>query len=81
MDRYEEMLSTPAKESIAQTASIYIPPGPRLGDVVIEAKGVTKSFGDKVLMKDFDFTLPAGAIVGVVGPNGAGSYSVHHPSD
>ena len=72
MDRYEEMLSTPAKESVAQTASIYIPPGPRLGDVVIEAKGVTKAFGDKVLMKDFDFTLPAGAIMGVVGPNGAG---------
>lgn len=70
MDRYEEMLLTPAKESIAHTASIYIPPGPRLGDVVIEAKGVSKAYGDKLLIQDLSFSLPAGGIVGVVGPNG-----------
>ena len=72
LDRYEEMLNTPAREALAQTASIYIPPGPRLGDVVIEAKKVTKAYGSKLLMKDLDFSIPQGAIVGVVGPNGAG---------
>jgi len=72
LDRYEEMLSTPAREQMAHSTSIYIPPGPRLGDVVIEAKGVTKAYGDKLLMKNLDFSIPPGAIVGVVGPNGAG---------
>jgi ATP-binding cassette ChvD family protein len=72
MTRYEEMLSTPARESVRSSSTIYIPPGPRLGDVIIEAKKVNKAFGSKVLMKDLDFDVPAGAIVGVVGPNGAG---------
>jgi ATPase subunit of ABC transporter with duplicated ATPase domains len=67
LNRYEELVNTPAREGIAHTASIYIPPGPRLGDVVIEAKGVTKAFGSKLLMKDLSFTIPAGAIVGVIG--------------
>lgn len=69
--RYEELLGTPARE-IAQSGSIYIPPGPRLGDVVIEAKGVSKAYGDRTLINDLSFSIPAGAIVGVVGPNGAG---------
>lgn len=72
LDRYEEMLATPARESLAHSTSIYIPPGPRLGDIVIEAKGVSKAYGDKLLMKNLDFSIPQGAIVGVVGPNGAG---------
>jgi ATPase subunit of ABC transporter with duplicated ATPase domains len=72
MARYEEMLGTPAREAVAHSTSIYIPPGPRLGDLVIEAKGLTKSYGDKLLMKDLSFSIPAGAIVGVIGPNGAG---------
>lgn len=66
LNRYEELLSTPTRE-IANSASIYIPPGPRLGDVVIEAKNVNKAYGDKLLIKDLSFTIPAGAIVGVVG--------------
>jgi energy-dependent translational throttle protein EttA len=72
LNRYEELLDTPQREAFAHATSIYIPPGPRLGDVVIEAKGVSKSYGDRVLIKDMDFQIPAGAIVGVVGPNGAG---------
>lgn len=59
-------MTTPTRE-LANTASIYIPPGPRLGDVVIEAKNIRKAYGDKLLMNDLSFTIPAGAIVGVVG--------------
>ncbi len=55
-----------------ETNEIYIPPGPRLGDLVVEAKGLRKSFGDKLLFEDLSFTLPPGGIVGVIGPNGAG---------
>jgi ATPase subunit of ABC transporter with duplicated ATPase domains len=51
---------------------MYIPPGPRLGDVVIEAKKLNKGFGDNLLIDDLDFILPPGGIVGVIGPNGAG---------
>ncbi len=51
---------------------IHIPPGPRLGDVVIEAKGVSKGFGDRLLFEDLEFSLPPAGIVGVIGPNGAG---------
>jgi energy-dependent translational throttle protein EttA len=51
---------------------IYIPPGPRLGDVVIEAKGVSKSFGERLLFEHMEFALPPGGIIGVIGPNGAG---------
>lgn len=74
LDRYEELLATPAREALAHSTSIYIPPGPRLGDVIIEAKQVTKAFGDKLLMDNLDFSIPAGAIVGVIGPNGAGRH-------
>ena len=51
---------------------IQIPAGPNLGDLVIEAKGLNKAFGDKVLMEDINFRLPPGGIVGIIGPNGAG---------
>jgi ATPase subunit of ABC transporter with duplicated ATPase domains len=54
------------------TVEIYIPPGPRLGDVVVEARGIRKAYGDLMLMDDLNFTLPRGGIVGVIGPNGAG---------
>merc|ERR1719356_2154292 len=60
------------REEVARTASIYIPKGPRLGNIVIEAKNVNKAYGDKLLMKDMSFSIPPGAIVGVIGPNGAG---------
>lgn len=55
-----------------ETNEIYIPPGPRLGDVVIEAEHLKKAFGDKLLMDDLSFSLPAGGIAGIIGPNGAG---------
>jgi ATP-binding cassette ChvD family protein len=71
--RYEEML---AEEQAAEKGSdkreITIPPGPRLGDVVIDAKGLRKGYGDNLLMDDVNFMLPRGGIVGVIGPNGAG---------
>ncbi len=51
---------------------IHIPPGPRLGNVVIEAEGVSKAYGDHLLVEDMTFALPPGGIVGVIGPNGAG---------
>jgi ATPase subunit of ABC transporter with duplicated ATPase domains len=54
------------------TLEIYIPPGPRLGQVVIEAKNITKAYGDKLLFENLSFNLPQGGIVGVIGPNGAG---------
>jgi len=71
--RYEEMLAEEqAAEKRDDKREISIPPGPRLGDVVIEAKGLRKGYGDNLLMDDVDFMLPRGGIVGVIGPNGAG---------
>ncbi|HEX6995548.1 MAG TPA: energy-dependent translational throttle protein EttA [Gammaproteobacteria bacterium] len=69
--RFEELTS---KEYQArnETNEIYIPPGPRLGDLVIEAEGLAKAFGDRVLFENLSFSLPPGGIVGVIGPNGAG---------
>ena len=55
-----------------ETQEIYIPPGPRLGDKVIELNNVTKSYGDKLLLENLSLSIPAGAIVGIIGPNGAG---------
>jgi ATP-binding cassette ChvD family protein len=68
---YEQML-TQDQNLQEKTAEIWIPPGPRLGGAVIEARGLSKGYGDRILMDDVNFTLPAGGIVGVVGPNGAG---------
>jgi ATP-binding cassette ChvD family protein len=71
MQRYEELASREFQER-NETNEIYIPPGERLGDLVIEAKGLRKSFGDKLLFDDLNFNLPRGGIVGIIGPNGAG---------
>ncbi|MBV6496978.1 MAG: Energy-dependent translational throttle protein EttA [Pyrinomonadaceae bacterium] len=68
---YEAMVATES-EKHADELEIYIPPGPRLGDVVIEAHGVSKAYGDTVLFENLEFSLPKGGIVGVIGPNGAG---------
>ncbi|MDR1461618.1 MAG: energy-dependent translational throttle protein EttA [Azoarcus sp.] len=69
--RFEEMSSFEHQKR-NETQEIFIPVGERLGDKVIEFKGVTKAFGDKLLMDGLDFTVPPGAIVGIIGPNGAG---------
>jgi len=69
--RFEE-LSSQDFQKRNETKELYIPPGPRLGDVVIEANGIKKSFGDTVLYEDMTFSLPPGGIVGIIGPNGAG---------
>jgi ATP-binding cassette ChvD family protein len=68
---YETLLGKES-EKVAKELEIYIPPGPRLGDVVIESKGLAKSYGDRVLMENLSFSLPPGGIVGIIGPNGAG---------
>jgi len=65
-------ISSASYQQRNETNEIYIPPGPRLGDVVIEVEGLQKGFGDKLLIDDLSFQLPAGGIVGVIGPNGAG---------
>jgi ATP-binding cassette ChvD family protein len=72
---YEDLLGS-AGEQRTKDLEIYIPPGPRLGDVVIEAKGVSKAFGDRLLVEGMTFALPPGGIVGVIGPNGAGKTTV-----
>ena len=69
--RFDELNSKEVQKR-NETKEIYIPPGPRLGDLVIEATNLCKSFGDKVLLDNFSFNLPRGGIVGVIGPNGAG---------
>ncbi|MFA6318162.1 MAG: energy-dependent translational throttle protein EttA [Elusimicrobiota bacterium] len=68
---YEEMLGE-APEKREADLEIYIPPGPRLGDVVIDVQGVSKAYGEKLLFEDLTFSLPRNGIVGVIGPNGAG---------
>jgi ATP-binding cassette ChvD family protein len=68
---YEQLLAADTPEKV-ETAEIYIAPGPRLGDLVVQARGLRKGFGDVLLMDDVNFTLPRGGIVGVIGPNGAG---------
>ncbi|MCW2996820.1 MAG: energy-dependent translational throttle protein EttA [Solirubrobacterales bacterium] len=69
--RYEELVTEEQNQKLEEI-TIHIPPGPRLGDTVIEAKGLTKGFGDRLLIEDLSFTLPPAGIVGVIGPNGAG---------
>ncbi len=71
LNAYEDLLKQDTAQKI-ETAEIYIPPGPRLGDVVVEARGLKKGYGDNLLIDGLDFTLPRGGIVGVIGPNGAG---------
>jgi len=71
IQRYEEMLQR-SQELAAGVAEIAIPPGPRLGNVVIEAERLRKGYGNQLLIEDLDFRLPPGGIVGVIGPNGAG---------
>jgi len=68
---YETLLAQ-ANEKTAGTAQIVIPPGPRLGSLVVEAEGLSKGYGDQLLIEDLSFRLPPGGIVGVIGPNGAG---------
>jgi ATP-binding cassette ChvD family protein len=71
LNAYEEMLSQDSVQRI-ERGEIYIAPGPRLGDVVIEAEGLRKGYGDNLLIDDLRFKLPRGGIVGIIGPNGAG---------
>ncbi|MFA5018067.1 MAG: energy-dependent translational throttle protein EttA, partial [Methylobacter sp.] len=69
--RFDELSSTDVQKR-NETQEIYIPPGPRLGDIVIEADNISKAFGDKLLFNGLSFKLPPGGIVGIIGPNGAG---------
>ncbi len=69
---YERMLSDDESRQKAAEIEIFIPPGPRLGNVVIHARNVTKAFGDRLLLDGATFEIPAGAVVGIIGPNGAG---------
>ncbi len=71
LKRFEE-ISSQDYQKRSETSELYIPPGPRLGDVVVEIEGGKKSYGDKLLYQDLEFKLPRGGIVGIVGPNGAG---------
>ena len=71
INAYEELLNAET-ESRASELEIFVPAGPRLGDVVIEANGVGMTYGDRIIFEEMDFLIPPGAIVGVVGPNGAG---------
>jgi energy-dependent translational throttle protein EttA len=71
LQAYEDLLNAGGTERTA-SLEIAIPPGPRLGDLVVEASGVSKGYGDRVLLEDLSFKLPRGGIVGVIGPNGAG---------
>ncbi len=72
LDRYEEMAAEAEKTRKLDFEEIQIPPGPRLGSVVVEARGLTKAFDDRLLIDDLSFTLPRNGIVGVIGPNGVG---------
>ena len=69
--RYEELLAQ-NPEKLAEELEIYLPPGPRLGNVVAEAKNLGVAFGDNILFENLNFTIPPGAVVGIIGPNGAG---------
>ncbi len=77
VNAYEQLVSE-AEVRAPGTAQIIIPPGPRLGNVVVEAENLTKGFGDRLLIEGLNFRLPAGGIVGVIGPNGAGKSTLIH---
>lgn len=93
ISRYENLLEEDAQsDKRSQLDRIYIPPGPKLGDIVVQAEGVRKCIGDRVLFENMTFSLPRGGIVGVIGPNGAGKVSsardrlhstgtIFHPSE
>jgi sulfate-transporting ATPase len=72
IERYESLLSDAGPEARGETQELFIPPGPRLGDVVVRAESVRKAYGDRLLMEDLSFDLPRGGIVGIIGANGAG---------
>eukprot|EP00591_Stephanopyxis_turris_P003609 CAMPEP_0195523268 /NCGR_PEP_ID=MMETSP0794_2-20130614/22246_1 /TAXON_ID=515487 /ORGANISM="Stephanopyxis turris, Strain CCMP 815" /LENGTH=507 /DNA_ID=CAMNT_0040653225 /DNA_START=207 /DNA_END=1730 /DNA_ORIENTATION=+ len=72
LKRYDELLLAAAPKELRNAGQIYIPPGPRLGDVVVDVKDVRKAFGERLLIDELDFSLPQAGIVGVIGPNGAG---------
>lgn len=72
ISNYEQMLNESTTEARNETNDLFIPPGPRLGDVAIEANNISKAFGDKILYENLTFKLPPGGIVGIIGPNGAG---------
>jgi sulfate-transporting ATPase len=71
LNRYDELLSAAAPTELRNAGQIYIPPGPRLGDVVIDMTNLRKSFGDRLLIDDLTLSLPPAGIVGIIGPNGA----------
>ncbi len=75
LNNYDKLMSQDQKQ-LDEKLEIYIPNGPRLGTNVIEAKGVSKAYGDKLLYEDLNFTLPQAGIVGVIGPNGAGKTTI-----
>ena len=72
ISNYEQMQNDTTAEARNETNELFIPPGPRLGDIVIDANGISKAFGDKLLYENLTFKLPPGGIVGIIGPNGAG---------
>ena len=75
LQAYDKMLNEDMKEK-EEKLEIFIPNGPRLGNEVIEAVGVSKAFGDKLLYEDLNFKLPPAGIVGIIGPNGAGKTTI-----
>ena len=75
LNNYDKLMSQDQKQ-LDEKLEIYIPNGPRLGTNVIEAKGVAKAYGDKLLYEDLNFKLPQAGIVGIIGPNGAGKTTI-----
>ena len=72
LSRYEALLAAAAPKELRNSGQIWIPPGPRLGDIVLDVNNVRKSFGDRLLIDNLTFSMPRSGILGVIGPNGAG---------